>query len=187
MARPKKPTTKKARRKPPLSPGVKKPHRYKPGTVALRRIWRRMPREKDPRETPEMSRLLNRAENLRWFKKRFGYDHQEPTDEEYEAKMREWKAAGDLWDGPPLSPSEFRDGKREFQHWQEEVNAEAARNNEPPYKYEYDYLMAQLEGLPPYEPPAPPPLRLAPSINPKQGRPPAACATSTRERAVERA
>ena len=51
----------------------------------------------------------------------------------------------------------------EFQHWQEEVNAEAARNNEPPYKYEYDYLMAQLEGLPPYEPPAPPPLRLAPS------------------------
>ena len=72
MARPKKPTTKKARRKPPLTLGVKKPHRYKPGTVALRRIWRRMPREKDPRETPEMSRLLNRAENLRWFKKRFG-------------------------------------------------------------------------------------------------------------------
>ena len=87
--------------------------------------------------------------------------------------------------GPPLSPSEFRDGKREFQHWQEEVNAEAARNNEPPYKYEYDYLMAQLEGLPPYEPPAPRPLRLAPST--PQKRLPAACATSTRERAVERA
>ena len=62
-------------------------------------------------------------------------------------------------------------GKREFQHWQEEVNAEAARNNEPPYKYEYDNPMAQLEGLPPYEPPAPRPLRLAP-YQPKDVRPP---------------
>ena len=81
--------------------------------MALRRIWRKFGRDRDWRETPEMSRLLNRAESLWWFKQRFGDHRQMPTDEEFEARWQAWKAAGDLWDGPPYNKDDWFAGKKE--------------------------------------------------------------------------
>ena len=60
-----------------------------------------------------MSRLLNRAESLWWLKQRFGDHRQMPTDEEFEARWQAWKAAGDLWDGPPYNKDDWFAGKKE--------------------------------------------------------------------------
>ena len=140
-----------ARKQLAKSSAAKKPHRYRPGTVALRRpigFYGLFRREPDPRETPEMARLIERARKLRWVKRRFGGEM--PSDEEFEARMNAWREAADLWDKPPWDKNDWMYGKSEIQKYQDEINAEAARNGEPPYKYEYDYLVAQLEGMPVY-------------------------------------
>ena len=132
------------------APPVKKPHRYRPGTVPLRYIYRIPKRTRDNRETPEMSRLLEQAYMLRNFRA-YADPWTLPTDEELKARMDAWDP-GDL-DPPPMGKGHLLDARQQYLKYRAAVDAEAARNGEPPYKYEYDYLVAQLEGMPVYEDP----------------------------------
>jgi len=143
-----------ARKTAPATGRVKKPHRYKPGDqpeLIPIGLYGPKGRDLDPRETPEMARLIERAWKLRRLKRGFGGEI--PTDEEFKARMDAWREAADLWDKPPYGKGTWMYAKRKIQEFQNEINAEAARNGEPPYKYEYDYLVAQLEGMPVYEDP----------------------------------
>ena len=130
------------------SSGVNGPHQYRPGVYAQRFMYRIQKRIPDKRETPEMSRLLDRAYMLDWFKG-FSDPWTLPTDEELNARMRAWDRGG--FDPPPYGKEQLLDARKQYLEYRAAVDAEAARNGEPPYKYEYDYLVAQLEGMPVYE------------------------------------
>jgi|SaaInlV_125m_DNA_1040241.scaffolds.fasta_scaffold20176_2 hypothetical protein len=141
-ARPKK---NKKKASAPATDGVKKPTRYNPGVHAHRFVYRIHKRVRDERETPEMSRLLEQAYSLDWFS-RWADPWTLPTDEELEARVRAWDPSG--YDPPPYSKAHLLDARQQYLKYRAAVDAEAMRNGEPPYKFEYDYLVAQLEGMP---------------------------------------
>ena len=125
--------------------GVKKPHRYRPGEHKLGYIYRIPKRMRDKRETPEMSRLLDQAYLLDWFSK-WDDSFTMPSDEQIKANMDEWDSGG--FDPPPYTKGQLLDARMKYLKYRAEVDAEAARHGEPPYKYEYKYLMEQLEKMP---------------------------------------
>lgn len=122
--------------------GVNRPHRYRPGVYAQRFTYRVQKRIPDKRERPEMTRLLDQAYMLDWFKG-FADPWTLPTDDELNARMRAWDSGG--LDPPPYGKEQLLNARKKYLEYRAAVDAEAARNGEPSYKYEYAYLMAQLE------------------------------------------
>jgi len=69
-----------------------------------------------------------------------------PTDEELKARMDAWSPSDH--DPPPYDKEHLLEAKQLYRKYRAIVDAEAARHGEPPYKYEYKYLMEQLEKMP---------------------------------------